>query len=125
MKLMKLVQALTSAQQADFCALPGSYPITVDLPSMQQADAHWMVGNDQGQLMARCSLWWQAVPAYANERLGLIGHYAAQDATAAQLLLEYAGAQLAQQGCTLAIGPLDGNTFRRYRLLTERSVDGA
>src|SRR5436190_14712134 len=71
MKFMQLVQALTNAQQADFCTLPGSYPITPTLPSMQQADAHWMVCNNQGQLVARCSLWWQAVPAYAHERLGL------------------------------------------------------
>ncbi|MFN8493198.1 MAG: hypothetical protein U0350_36680 [Caldilineaceae bacterium] len=121
---MQFVQAITQTQLEDFCRLPGSYPITPAHPSMQQANAHWLVFNENGQDLARCSLWWKTVPAYEHERLGLIGHYAAHEATAAHLLLEHACAQLAKQDCTLAVGPLDGNTFRRYRLLTERSVAG-
>ena len=121
---MQLVQVSTQTQLADFCRVPGSYPLTPALPSMQQADAHWLVLGADGQPMARCSLWWQNVPTYGAERLGLIGHYAAHEDRAAQPLLDQACAHLAEQGCTLAVGPLDGNTFRHYRLLTERAVDG-
>ncbi|MEZ4861718.1 MAG: GNAT family N-acetyltransferase [Caldilineaceae bacterium] len=121
---MQVVQALTQTQLEDFCCVPGSYPLNPALPSMQQADAHWLVFGANAQPLARCSLWWQNVPTYGAERLGLIGHYAAHEADAAQCLLAQACAHLAEQGCTLAIGPLDGNTFRHYRLLTERVVDG-
>src|SRR5262249_23122988 len=31
--------------------------------------------------------------------------------------------RLAEQGCSLAVGPLDGTTWNRYRLLTERGPD--
>lgn len=121
---MRLVQALTQTQLADFCRVPGSYPLNPALPSMQQADAHWLVVGADGQGLARCSLWWQSVPTFGAERLGFIGHYAAHEVSAAQCLLHQACAHLAEQGCTLAVGPLDGNTFRHYRLLTERAVDG-
>ena len=121
---MQLVQVSTQTQLEDFCRVPGSYPLNLALPSIQQADAHWLVLGADGQGLARCSLWWQNVPPYGAERLGLIGHYAAHEASAAQCLLDQACAHLAEQGCTLAVGPLDGNTFRHYRLLTERAVDG-
>lgn len=121
---MQFVQAITQTQIEDFCRLPGAYPINPTHPSMQQADAHWLVLSAHGQVLARCSLWWKTGPTYGHERLGLIGHYAAHEATTGQFLLTQACAQLAKQGCTLAVGPLDGNTFRRYRLLTERSVAG-
>lgn len=122
---MQVVQSFTQTQIEDFCRISGSYPLTPALPSMQQADAHWLVIDATGQALARCSLWWQTVPTYGAERLGLIGHYAAHEASAAQCLLDQACAHLAGQGCTLAVGPLDGNTFRPYRLLTERAVGGS
>jgi GNAT superfamily N-acetyltransferase len=121
---MQLVQVLTQTQVEDFCRVSSSYPLNPALPSMQQADAHWLVLGANGQGLARCSLWWQNVPTYGAERLGLIGHYAAHEASAAQCLLDQACAHLAEQRCTLAVGPLDGNTFRHYRLLTERAVGG-
>ena len=121
---MRVVQPFTQTQLEDFCRLAGSYPLNPASPSMQQADAHWLVLGANGQPLARCSLWWQSVPAYGAERLGLIGHYAAHEASAARCLLDQACAHLAEQRCTLAVGPLDGNTFRHYRLLTERTVGG-
>lgn len=120
---MQLIQTFTQTQVENFCRLAGSYPLNPAMPSMQQADAHWLVLGATGQPLARCSLWWKNVPTYGAERLGLIGHYAAHEASAAQCLLDQACAYLAEQRCTLAVGPLDGNTFRHYRLLTERTVD--
>ncbi|MBD2459713.1 GNAT family N-acetyltransferase [Oscillatoria sp. FACHB-1407] len=102
-------------------------------------DAHWMLIQDDKGITAYCSLWWQNVPTYATplmkgdrgdqafaqnqHRLGLIGHYAAQDAESAQLLLNHACNQLAAHSCTLAVAPMDGNTWRRYRLLSDRGTE--
>lgn len=69
---------------------------------------------------AACSLWWRRVPAVGAERLGVIGHFTAETEASAAALLEEACRALHAKGCTLAVGPMDGNTWRRYRLLTER-----
>jgi GNAT superfamily N-acetyltransferase len=82
-----------------------------------------MLVDDNEAVVARCSLWWRGTPTPAGERAGLLGHYAAQDATAAAQLLEFACTHLADQGCTLAIGPIDGNTWQNYRLVIERGTE--
>jgi predicted N-acetyltransferase YhbS len=109
-------------QRAIFCAghsLPRLDPEALD---QSGADAHVMV-EIRDTAAARCSLWWTATPSVPGQNLGLIGHYAAADAEAAARLLAYACARLAAQGCTLVVGPMDGSTHRRYRLLTERGVE--
>lgn len=67
---------------------------------------------------ARCSLWWQDVPHLPGEKLGVIGHYAASSPVASLQLLHRACSQLRTQGCTLAVGPMNGNTWRSYRFVT-------
>jgi GNAT superfamily N-acetyltransferase len=86
-------------------------------------DAHWVLIADDNQIVGRCSLWWNTTPPYAEHRVGLIGHYAARDTAAARRLLQNACEQLADHGCTMAIGPMDGSTWRRYRLMTERGTE--
>jgi len=86
----------------------------------QSADAHWLVVDNNGHALARCSLWWQQVPTYPAQKLGVIGHFVAQNSVAAQQLLQQACQQLKQQGCAIAVGPMDGNTWRRYRWITQR-----
>jgi GNAT superfamily N-acetyltransferase len=72
---------------------------------------------------ARCSLWWRAAPRLPGERVGLIGHYAAGDLRSGTQVLEMACERLRASGCTLAVGPMDGSTWRRYRLLTWRGAE--
>lgn len=86
-------------------------------------DEHWLLVNDDGAPSARASLWWKNAPPHAMHQLGIIGHFAATDARAGCELLQHAVARLAECGCTLAVGPMDGNTWRRYRLVTERGVE--
>ncbi len=86
------------------------------------ADAHLVVVRDE-IVVARCSLWWTMTPPLPGETPGLIGHFAAADEIAALELLQAAGDQLRRFGCTRAVGPMDGNTWRRYRLLTERGAE--
>lgn len=86
-------------------------------------DAHWVLVEGETNIVGRCSLWWSATPRFKGHRVGLTGHYAARDASAAEHLLEHALQQLADQGCSLAVGPMDGNTWRQYRLITERGQE--
>jgi len=85
----------------------------------QGPDAHWLVVDNNDNALARCSLWWQQVPTYQTEHLGVIGHFAAENSAAAQSVLQQACQQLKQQGCSMAVGPMDGNTWRRYRLISQ------
>ena len=86
------------------------------------ADAHLRVLRD-GMVAARCSLWWSSVPTLTAETIGAVGHYAAMDAEAARMLLDHACEALGQRGCSLAVGPMDGNTWRSYRLVTDPGAE--
>lgn len=68
---------------------------------------------------AEVLLWWTQVPTLPGEKLGVIGGFKASSADAAQAVLRDACERLRREGCTLAVGPMDGNTWRRYRLVTE------
>ena len=87
----------------------------------QKANEH--LSTNQGD--ARCSLWWDVVPKLEGERLGVVGHFQADSPEAASFVLEQAAGRLRENGCTLAVGPMDGNTWRRYRVLTERGNEPA
>jgi GNAT superfamily N-acetyltransferase len=78
------------------------------------------VQDGAGQAVACASLWWRATPAHEGQRVGYLGHYAVSDPAAAPVLFGAALTRLAAEGCALAIGPVDGNTWQRYRLITER-----
>lgn len=111
----------TLDQEQEFCELA---PKLVPQQLVQShADLHLMVYAG-GQAVARCSLWWNAVPYLQGQRVGCIGHYAALDRAGAAELLRAACAKLAAQRCTIALGPLNGSTFRAYRFVTKRSFQG-
>ncbi|NEQ22253.1 MAG: GNAT family N-acetyltransferase [Microcoleus sp. SIO2G3] len=108
-------------QPEQLAALP-SQSIAPDLLTQHQPDAHWVL-VDSDRLLAHCSLWWQQVPVDPIQKFGLIGHYGAIDRPAAEELLGYACEQLAANGCTMAIAPIDGNTWRRYRAVCDRGSE--
>lgn len=105
-----------------FAAAPGLPALDVEAVARSGADASWLLAQGD-TVAARCSLWWHATPGYENHRVGLIGHYGALHDEAAAELLQLASAELAAQGCTLAIGPMDGSTSQRYRFVTERGTE--
>jgi GNAT superfamily N-acetyltransferase len=96
--------------------------LTVETIAQHAPDAALVVPGEEGP-RARCSLWWTAAPPLDGHRVGAIGHYAASDAVAARTLLDAACAELARRGCTIAVGPMDGNTWRGYRLVTEPGTE--
>lgn len=81
-------------------------------------DAHRLIRGGDGVPLARCSLWWSRTPSVAGERAGLVGHWACSSDAAGRRLLAHACAELAANGCSLAVGPIDGSTWRRYRFAT-------
>lgn len=89
----------------------------------QHAPALSLTAVGDGRVRARCSLWLDDVPPHEGHRIGVIGHYAAGDNEAAVALIEAACAELARHGCTLAVGPMDGTTWRRYRLVIDRGEE--
>lgn len=96
-----------------------SLAFDADVLRRDAPDAHWTEGEGTGS-QARCSVWWRAAGSLAGEKVGLIGHYRATDASGSRRVLEQACRTLAREGCTLAVGPMDGSAWRRYRLVTER-----
>lgn len=109
---------------ADVATLaPGAVPpVDAALAVRHAPDLHLALRGGDG-LAARCSLWWRAAPPWPDARLGVIGHYAAAREEEGARLLGAACGELARAGCGLAVGPMDGNTWRSYRLVTERGAE--
>lgn len=120
--MLHLITIRTAEQLSQLQVLGGLTPLDPQLYKLHAPDRHLVVWQEAG-ITGYCSLWWQQVPAYLDHRLGLIGHYAAQDTQSAVQLLDHACQQLAAQGCTFVVAPIDGNTWRHYRLITERGTE--
>lgn len=117
---MERLIALSHPQQlADFPATGVLSDFTPNDLLGNRPDRHLLVVDEHQQPLARCSLWWNNTPPYGSERLGYIGHYAASDRATSDLLLRSACRHLAGQDCTLAAGPIDGNTWHPYRFVTD------
>jgi predicted N-acetyltransferase YhbS len=86
----------------------------------EAVDQHFAVLDEKQQIRARCSIWWRDTATVDGEKSGAIGHYAATDERFGAVALEHACSELGNRHCKLAVGPLDGNTWRRYRFITER-----
>jgi GNAT superfamily N-acetyltransferase len=122
--MYELIEIGSHDDRQRFCCAPGLPALQYALAERHRPDAQWAVADAHGNLVARCSLWWKAVPPHAEHRLGFIGHYAARDDAAASML-RLATEQLAGHGCTLAVGPIDGNTWQNYRFITDRGNEPA
>jgi GNAT superfamily N-acetyltransferase len=106
-----------------FCNVAGFSPVSRAALARQRPDALWMLAGERESVSARCALWWEHTPSHAGHRVGLIGHYAARDAQSAARLLGVACRKLAEHGCTLAVGPMDGSTWQNYRLIVEHGPE--
>lgn len=116
------MRVIHSANTSEIGGLSGAVALprfsAADFES-QRADVHLCAVSENGGVQARCSLWWTHVPAYDQHRLGVIGHYAATNDEAAAAVLATASERLRAASCSLAIGPMNGNTWRSYRFVTE------
>ncbi|HET9111459.1 MAG TPA: GNAT family N-acetyltransferase [Ktedonobacterales bacterium] len=120
---LQALRIASPAEQARFCAVSSGTTLDPATLTGSGADEHWLLEDSDGAV-ARCSLWWRSAPPYPEHRVGLVGHFAADDALAGSLL-QLACDRLRDVGCTLAVGPMDGSTFNSYRLVTERGAEPA
>ena len=95
---------------------------TIEQCEKHGCDAHIVLLRD-GMVVARASLWWRQAPTMSGERPGIVGHFAAVDEPAGKELLDTACHELKRRECSICVGPMDGNTWRRYRLMTERGPE--
>lgn len=72
---------------------------------------------------AEALLWWRRAPQLPGEVVGVIGGFRATTEAAAADVLAQAFAALRAQGCSCAIGPMDGNTWRSYRFVTDAGTE--
>lgn len=87
---------------------------------VEQADQHFAALDKNQQVRARCSIWWRDTVKVNGSSTGAIGHYAATDADYGEAVLQHACRELKRRRCAIAVGPLDGNTWRSYRFVTQR-----
>ena len=112
-----------------FDMVPSDYESVIDRTGFDPdridfdaADQHFAVLDGNDRIRARCSVWWRDSAQVNGTPTGTIGHYAATGEAFGGAVLEHACRVLRQRGCELAVGPMDGNTWRRYRFITERGV---
>lgn len=91
----------------------------------EESDARLEGVVPNGEVIARASLWWRDTPDLAGARIGAIGNFAAEDEEVAQCLLSGATNHLRERGCRIAVGPMNGNTWRPYRFVVESRRRGS
>ncbi len=75
-------------------------------------------------VVASAALWWRDTPLLDGARIGTIGCFAADNPDASKLLLDGAVERLRDEGCRIAAGPMNGNTWRRHRFVVESDGRG-
>ena len=119
---MKVVM-LGGAEEIDRWEQPADWPRLTAAELISHApDATWLVTNGES-VIARASAWWSAAPPLPGESLGAVGHFAASSRDATRMVLDAASEALRSRGATLAVGPMDGNTWRRYRLVIDAGTE--
>ena len=83
-------------------------------------DAH-LVRIQNRQLVARASVWWTGTHAPGA---GLVGHASWADAAVGAELVDEALVRLRAEGCTSVLGPMDGSTWRSYRVVVDPAPHG-
>lgn len=88
-------------------------------PPAENPDGRVFVIESARTVIAHAALWWKETPMISENRIGTIGGFAARDAEAAKILLDNTTDCLRDFGCRIAVGPMNGNTWRRYRFVIE------
>lgn len=109
------------ADPAPYCELPGQEIAPAQLA--RQHPDELLLAWTGDRVAARCGLWWNNVAAHPGHKLGVIGHYFADSPAAGEAILNAACERLVKEQCTLAVGPMDGNTWQRYRFITDRGTE--
>lgn len=117
------VVMLGARAELDRWPQPPDWPrLTVAELEAHAPDATWLATSGDA-VVGRASAWWTTAPPLSGESLGAVGHFAASSRDAARLVLDAACEALRSRGATLAVGPMDGNTWRRYRLVVDAGTE--
>lgn len=116
---MKLTMIESLRDDEIAAAVAGASPLDGRTLRRDAPAETWLLSMPGGQA-AHGSIWWRDTPLLGTRHTGIIGHYAASNASVAKRLLDHLCARLAAHECSVAIGPMDGTTWRRYRLIVER-----
>lgn len=98
--------------------IPEGFPAGA-VPETERPDARLLVAGEDGEVKGHAGLWWREAPPMEGERIGAVGGFFANDEESARALLAEAEERLRKEGCSLAVGPMNGNTWRRYRFADE------
>jgi hypothetical protein len=71
------------------------------------------------EIQGASCLAYRDAPAWDQRRTACVGRFVAESATAGRALLDAVAAELAAEGFTGLIGPMDGDTWHAYRLITD------
>lgn len=89
----------------------------------QMPDEHWVYVDSSFTALACGSIWYNNTPIHTDyHKIGLIGHYGSIDSDQSQQLLTHLYTRLQVHKCDIAVGPMDGTTWRRYRFTTDRGA---
>lgn len=100
----------------------GGFELSAEQLARQRPDEMLLAWED-GRAAARCGLWWRNVPTHPPHTLGVVGHYFAESSEAGAAVLHAACERLTSERCSLAVGPMDGSTWQRYRFVTDRGSE--
>jgi len=102
--------------------LPLQHPLYQDLSAeqllLEAPDAHYQ-WHENGQILARASIWYRNTPQYNSEPTGIIGHFHFSELSAGVELLSTLKEQLLAKGFPQVVGPMNGNSWFNYRLAME------
>ena len=93
-------------------------------PATENPDGRIHLKSPDGGVIAQAALWWRETPFYMGRRIGCIGGFVAKDQESARRLLDGACDCLRERGCHIAVGPMNGNTWRRHRFVIESAGRG-
>lgn len=86
--------------------------------ALEHPDARVFVSSAAGEVTAHAALWWTGTPEIEGNPVGAVGGFASNDEESTMQLLSGAEGLLRDVGCRIAIGPMNGNTWRSYRFVT-------
>ena len=116
------MQSIFDMQSSDYADIADKTAFEPHRLQSEQVDQHFAALDADQQVRARCSIWWRETANINGSVTGAIGHYAATDAEHGEIVLQHALRELKNRRCNVAVGPLDGNTWRHYRFVTERGT---
>jgi GNAT superfamily N-acetyltransferase len=117
------IQIKSSDELVNYKDIEGTPELNESMMDRQRPDATWLTVDESNNIKGRCSLWWGNTPELNGEKVGAIGYFAADSEESASEILSHGIDELKNAGVKVAVGPMDGNTWNRYRYITQRGQE--